>query len=296
MTGRHEAFAAWLIDGARADLPRDVALHASACDDCLRRADAFDALLAVDAGAASPPPFRSALPRSALASTRTARFAAGVIAVLALAVAVGIGAGGLVPEPADPGVAEATPTPLGEGILGGAGGPSDAPPSTPVPVRPARRARAPAPPRSRPASQRPPPWPPPRSPRARGVRGSSRHRPRRSSSRQPARRGRQPLHRRHGRRRQRRPACPHRFRPRFPPRRPRPFRRRCRLPCPMTARTASTTTAICWSMPSTRAVSWTETRARPDRRRYLSRVSVEAIAAWAAASRATGTRNGEQDT
>lgn len=131
MTGRHEAFAAWLIDGARSDLTRDVALHASACDDCLRRADAFDALLAVDAGAASPPPFRSALPRSALASTRTARFAAGVIAVLALAVAVGIGAGRLVPEPASPRVAEASPTPLGEGILGGAGGPSDAPTSSP---------------------------------------------------------------------------------------------------------------------------------------------------------------------
>ena len=31
-------------------------------------------------------------------------------------------------------------------------------------------------------------------------------------------------------------------------------------------------------------------------RRYLSRVSVVASAAWAAASRATGTRNGEQDT
>jgi hypothetical protein len=131
MTGRHEAFAAWLIDGARSDLTRDVALHASACDDCLRRADAFDALLAVDAGAASPPPFRSALPRSALASTRMARFAAGVIAVLALAVAVGIGAGRLVPEPASPRVAEASPTPLGEGILGGAGGPSDAPTSSP---------------------------------------------------------------------------------------------------------------------------------------------------------------------
>ena len=32
------------------------------------------------------------------------------------------------------------------------------------------------------------------------------------------------------------------------------------------------------------------------RRDYLSRVSVEAIAAWAAARRATGTRNGEHET
>jgi hypothetical protein len=52
----HDAFRRWLVSGQGASLPRDVAVHASACPACMREAAAFDALAAVDAAAAPEPP------------------------------------------------------------------------------------------------------------------------------------------------------------------------------------------------------------------------------------------------
>lgn len=51
----HDAFRRWLISGHGAALPRDVAVHASACPSCRLAAGAFDALSAVDAAAAPEP-------------------------------------------------------------------------------------------------------------------------------------------------------------------------------------------------------------------------------------------------
>ena len=46
----------WLVDGAVNDPPREMAFHASMCDECLSRLNAFDSLAAVDVGAAGSPP------------------------------------------------------------------------------------------------------------------------------------------------------------------------------------------------------------------------------------------------
>ena len=127
MTDLHDRFSAWLANGARVDLPRDAALHASACEVCLRRAAAFDALLAIDPGAVALPAFDARTRRSVPATVRAARMASGVVAVVALAAAVGIGAGAVLDGRGESRESQATPTPLGEGVLGGAGGPSATP-------------------------------------------------------------------------------------------------------------------------------------------------------------------------
>lgn len=124
MSDLHSRFAAWLTDGARAELPRDAALHASACDACLRDAAAFDALLAIDPGAAALPPLRAASASRLAPRLGMLRAGVGVAAVLLLAVSVGIGAGGLLDQRADLTTPAVSPTPDGEGILGGGGGPA----------------------------------------------------------------------------------------------------------------------------------------------------------------------------
>ena len=124
MSDLHGRFAAWLTDGARADLPRDAALHASACDACLRDAAAFDALLAIDPGAAALPPLRAADAPRLAPRLGMLRAGVGVAAVLLLAVSVGIGAGGLLDQRAELTLPAVSPTPDGEGILGGGGGPA----------------------------------------------------------------------------------------------------------------------------------------------------------------------------
>ncbi len=131
MSDLHERFGAWLTDGARADLPRDAALHASACDVCLRDAAAFDALLAVEPGAAPLPPMAADAAAPTRRPAQLARAAAGVVAVMALAVSVGIGAAALLDRPTEVGTTLTSPTPQGEGILAGAGGPSATPTVTP---------------------------------------------------------------------------------------------------------------------------------------------------------------------
>ncbi|MDQ2673156.1 MAG: hypothetical protein M3Y40_00695, partial [Chloroflexota bacterium] len=130
MSDLHDRFRAWLTDGARTDLPRDAALHASACDACLRDAAAFDALLAIEPGAAPLPPVAAGTHVRSVRAGQLARAAAGVVAVAALAVSVGIGAGALLDRRADVGATLSSPTPQGEGILAGAGGASNNPEPT----------------------------------------------------------------------------------------------------------------------------------------------------------------------
>ena len=125
MTELHEQFRAWLLTGARDVLARDVAVHASACPDCLRTAAAFDALSAVDPGAASAPGAwepgaRFWTPRAIL----VARTAAGVAAA-ALIIAAGFVAAGSLLGPRAAQIA-ARQSPQGEGVLGNAAGPPSA--------------------------------------------------------------------------------------------------------------------------------------------------------------------------
>ncbi|HEX7172709.1 MAG TPA: hypothetical protein VF365_08895 [Candidatus Limnocylindria bacterium] len=127
MSDLHERFGAWLTDGARVELPRDVALHASACDACVRDAAAFDALLAIEPGAAPLPPLRAGRPPRAIPTIPVLRAAVGVAAVVALGVSVGIGTGALLDPRMDVASTLTSPTPDGEGILAGAGGPSATP-------------------------------------------------------------------------------------------------------------------------------------------------------------------------
>lgn len=124
----HDRFRSWLTDGAVAELPRDVALHASACGDCLRLAAGLDALTGVNAGAAGAPPTVARPMRSPFMGTAIARTAAGIAAVGFVAVATAIGVGSLIP-PGGGELAEIEATPQStpaEGVLGGVGGVPDA--------------------------------------------------------------------------------------------------------------------------------------------------------------------------
>jgi hypothetical protein len=121
MSDLHEAFDTWLTGGARDDLPRAVALHASACPDCLQAAGAFDSLAMIDLGSAELPPLRVA---AGPADRRRGLVPTAVAAVtVLLVIGAGFVAGGTLLRPrSEPEVAAATPT-LAEGVLGGQGGP-----------------------------------------------------------------------------------------------------------------------------------------------------------------------------
>jgi len=123
MTELHHAFRAWLVSGARDALPRDVALHASACPDCLRAVAAFDALGAVDPSAApEPAPWapgaRLLTPRAVL----VVRAAAGLAAVSLITAAGFVATGGLL-DRRDGQLTGVRQSPQGEGVLGNAAGP-----------------------------------------------------------------------------------------------------------------------------------------------------------------------------
>jgi hypothetical protein len=124
MMGLHDRFLSWLLGRARGELPRDAALHASACEDCQQRAIAYDALLAIDPGA-SPLPVVPGIvdARRGLIPLEIPQQAIVLTAVVLLAVAVGIGTGGLLGGRTDVGNAPVA-SHRGEGIQAGGGGPS----------------------------------------------------------------------------------------------------------------------------------------------------------------------------
>lgn len=126
MSDVHHRFDAWLAADGAVELSRDVALHASGCDRCLERAAAIDGLLRLDVGAAPPPPIldvsgTGSIHAGPIASDRVGAWVAAV-GVLALATAIGVA--NLDLSRAGPAAAEASPTPINEGVLGGAAGPS----------------------------------------------------------------------------------------------------------------------------------------------------------------------------
>ena len=83
MTDSHDQFVGWLIDGARGDPPRDLAVHASVCESCAVRLGAFDALGLIDVSAAGAPPALASPTRirAGLAWARLATAVAGTIVV-----------------------------------------------------------------------------------------------------------------------------------------------------------------------------------------------------------------------
>lgn len=128
---RHEAFTAWLVAGARDALPRDIAVHASACPDCRRAAGAFDALSVVDAGAASSVPlidFEPVRERGSL--TRAARIVAGVTAAVLFSAAGAVAINGLPGGRAPVAIQSSSPA---EGVLGNVFTPTAAPSSDGTP-------------------------------------------------------------------------------------------------------------------------------------------------------------------
>jgi hypothetical protein len=119
----HDIFSRWLVSGQEGSLPRDVAVHASACPACLRAAAAFDALAFVDPRSAPEPPvIDTAYADQRAKVVRGAMWAAGVTALLVIAT-TGVMAANGVFSPSLPAVAAASiaPTPGGsltEGVLG----------------------------------------------------------------------------------------------------------------------------------------------------------------------------------
>ena len=104
----HERFDEWLTAGAEGDPPRDLALHASSCEACLRSVAALDSIQAIEIGDAPLPPLRMA-PEGSDRLPRVLRYAAGTAAVMVLATSVAIGAPALF-RTADP-VSSPAPTP-----------------------------------------------------------------------------------------------------------------------------------------------------------------------------------------
>jgi hypothetical protein len=129
MTEPHARFEAWLAESTPGDPPRDLALHASTCAECLARAAGLDALRAVDPGLAPMPPLRVGAAPRATGMTPVARAVAGVAAAGLLGTAVLVGAAVLTGDPSPAGDRSVTATrPPGGGVLGEAGGgPEDEP-------------------------------------------------------------------------------------------------------------------------------------------------------------------------
>lgn len=124
MTELHDRFVRWIEDGARDQLPRDLALHASGCPSCLARAAAMDALLAVDPGDAPAPPLhapRARRPRRRVLVPALASIAA-VVVVVAAGVVAGTSLAPRLPAAAPSPAAEVTDSARGEVLGGRAGG------------------------------------------------------------------------------------------------------------------------------------------------------------------------------
>lgn len=144
MTDPHDRVADWLAEAAPGDPPRDLALHASGCGECMARASAIDALADVDPGRApEPPPHVGGTTRPA-GLLPVARAVAGLATVGLLVAAVLVGAGALIGDrsPAGSGSRpEASGTP-GEGVLGATA--SDAATSSPSEEEEQSRSPSPA--------------------------------------------------------------------------------------------------------------------------------------------------------
>jgi hypothetical protein len=155
----HEEFAAWLIEGARDEPARDVAIHASACPSCLLLAGANDALTLIDPSAASMPstPVGDMADRAAWPLRVTASAAAVFLAAI-----VGIAASGtLIRQPSAILLGDGSPTPR-ESVLGDTGSPTPA--VTDAPGEDATATADPSPTQIAAPGTVPPPGPPPIGP------------------------------------------------------------------------------------------------------------------------------------
>jgi hypothetical protein len=111
----HDRFLSWLLDGARGDPSRDLAVHASLCSSCLAWVQAHDALKRIDVGRAPLPPWRQIPVRRPSPVSRGVRVVAAVAATLLVGAALIAGASqilalGVRPEPTG-GVLSATGSP-----------------------------------------------------------------------------------------------------------------------------------------------------------------------------------------
>lgn len=86
----HARFDGWLADGAPGEPPRDVAIHASVCRECLHKGAALDALGSIDLGLAALPPSRVSGPP--VAARRSVGWARGSVAAAVVVMAVVTGA------------------------------------------------------------------------------------------------------------------------------------------------------------------------------------------------------------
>ena len=168
----HDRFEDWLVGGAEGEPPRDLALHAWSCDDCLRAVAAIESLQAIDVGAAPLPPLSDVAERSRRLGV--ARLAVGGLAAVLLGVSFALGASGLL-RPATPAADAPATRVAAEGVLFGAptadptatSSPSDVPSPTesltpiPSPTAPPAPIPAPAQPAAPPPAPPPPPPPPP---------------------------------------------------------------------------------------------------------------------------------------
>jgi hypothetical protein len=126
MNDPHARFAAWLAAGAFGEPPRDLALHASVCPECIRSIAAIDLLGEIDPGRAKMP-FWDGVDEEPGGLIRAGRFAAAAAGVMLLAVVIGIGASQLiVGARASDGVAFTSETPA-QGELAGTGTPAASP-------------------------------------------------------------------------------------------------------------------------------------------------------------------------
>ena len=167
----HQRFGRWLLAGASGEPPRDLALHASLCAECMRRIAAFDLLTTIDPGRAPLPPSRPWAPaRPPL--LRLARGAGALTGVALVAVVVGVGLGSVLELRSTQAGADASGSAQSDvpvqGVLGATGGPSTtesgspsaAPTGEPTSLESAAATRTPAPaipppPTARPATAAP---------------------------------------------------------------------------------------------------------------------------------------------
>ncbi len=91
----HDRFDAWLRSGASGEPPRDAAIHASVCEECLRKVVALDSLAEVDLGAAPVPPSLPSERLTAPGRLRRPAFVLGTAAAVVIGVATGSLAGPL---------------------------------------------------------------------------------------------------------------------------------------------------------------------------------------------------------